>query len=353
MGIKPFVFLLSLFVVAQASFPTFFGNVSFASQDEFQYRDTNTWTLNVLALNYFATSAVSVDLNLGKQTASSDGVFSFTATGVGYPPVSLLAFYEASLNVSFNFEHITNPVNFDFSASAGLLASSLLRLEEVDSSGNVVQTISLTGGAGLRIWTYSGADSSVGKGGLRGGVYKFSNLLTLTVLTSDVTGILNLPGHPIIVPKAIELVLEITNFPYQDSKNKVQLVMGVASAKAKTNGPVHGSLYFGNTHTTSTYIDFNSHAQTDGKLTAVSISANATTNIAASVTDLVSAIINGKFQASAEAKIIKILFNSPGAQNIVYDPTLGSGSSPSNSGAYTLQVGFFFLFILFLTQIIM
>jgi len=279
--------------------------------------------------NGIYTSSIAVHTT--SNSGSIDGIFGTGYTGLGIAPSAYLVYYDifANWNSSANF------ASADVSAAAGFIGNAILSLDEIDSGSNVVQTIYLKN----LLWTT--IDTSYGTSGLLFATFQGKQYIInpnfevdITFILSDVVGVLDLPGKPVITPRSLESVIEIINFPYMSTSNRVRLNIGVGSAAGdiQASGTGTGTSLVSGSGDGTVYITLNGQAQISGDTQDITISGfvDATGIEALNNTNLVDQV-NAKYGASASFKINSVIFPA-GATDIKYDPSIGTGAPPQNSG---------------------
>jgi len=272
----------------------------------------------------------SIAVHISSNSGSIDGIFGTGYTGLGISPSAYLAYYDifANWNSSANF------ASADVSGAGGFIGNAILSLDEIDSGSNVVQTIY------LKDLPWTTTDTSYGTGGLLFATFQGKQVLNpnfevdITFILSDVVGVLNLAGKPVITPRVLESVIEIINFPYKSTSNRVRLNIGVGSAAGdiQASGTGTGTTLVSGSGDGTVYITLNGQAQINGDTQDITISGfvDATGIEALNNTNLVEQV-NVKYGASASFKINSVIFPA-GATHIQYDPSMGTGTPPQSSG---------------------
>jgi len=266
-----------------------------------------------------------VEVQESGSSAQADGIFGAAYVGINIPPSSWVAYFD----VAANWNTQGNTTSANVTAAIGLLGSAYLSLDEVTPSGSVAQTILLKD----LFWTI--IDTSVGTGGLRFATFhgiKSGLEVDITYVLSNVVGVLDIPGNPIVTPKSLEIIVEIKNFPYTVNSNQVRLNIGVGSiaGAAQAAGSV---TYVAGSGTSSVYFGLNGNAQVNGASTPVQISEFIDANATAAFQNAdLQGQVSGKFGVSAVFKIVSITFPA-GASDILYDPALGTGNPPVSAAA--------------------
>jgi len=305
-----------------------FGGISFnsnknitVSTNDLMFRETQTEMVDVGGFDALYISSLSVTATNTSKT--SDGLFGAAYATFGLPPTAYLAFYHSSSMWG------TNPngaMTADVSASDGFIGKSFLLLEEVDTNGTTVRTIPFDQLA------WNAGDNKAGKGGLsyitvtanlRGGL-----VINVTFVVSDVSGILNVTGQPIVTPKSLESIVTISNYTYKAAGNSLKLTIGVGSGEA--NFQETGTFTSGS-GTNQTYFSLQVVADIDGVTKTVNISGFVKGN-SNNMNGNIAAQVNAKYGRAASFQLVSVSFPA-GANTITYDPVIGSGSMYTDNGA--------------------
>jgi len=332
---------LATFYVALALDIEYSGNISLG--EDFFFRRT-VW-------NPFGVGAAysSVEVKGTSNDLDVNGLFGAAYAVITQSPGAYLAFFDLASDWTHNGDFVNGSVN----AAASVIANSYIALQERTPAGDNVDSVALKS----LLWAQS-AGSPLGTGGLRFITLRGKKLLPLdkfevklTFVTSDVVGVLKVPGNPIVTPKSFEIVLEINDYNYKNAQNHLVLHMGVGTASGTVD--VKGSSHVVSTGSgaSAAYFSTSKTAQVDGAMANVDVKFEAATS-----TQLDNAIlasqISGKFGGNAEFKLVTVAFPA-GAKEIVYDPSIGAGSSFPESDASVARLSIAFLFSLIALALIM
>jgi len=328
-------------------------NATLVNGNQFTYRKTEVIDLSFPALFsgiYFSSIAVTANPNYG----SIDALFGSAYAGFNNPPSVYLTFFKVA--AMWTPPTATNAASANATGSDGFIGKAYVALQEVAPNGTIVQVVRLNG------LSWSVGTKNVGQGGLRYwsivGVQPFNAnpnfKVTVTHVLSDVVGVLNVGGTPILTPKSIETILEILNFPYVSTQNQVKLIIGVGTAAATLSVQGTATHFVSGTGTGTAYFSASNVAQIGGAVTPVSVTSTVTGVSAANFTnDALAGQVVAKYGAAAEFRIVTVLFPA-GATDIIYDPSIGAGSPPplpGNSGSFAAPSFFFALFALALLRL--
>jgi len=316
-------------------------NVTLVNGNDYKYRSSTSFDISVPGLySGFFASSTSLDVNPNSLTI--DGVYGSAYAGLQIPPSSYLAFYTGAATWQATADYRAANV----SGSNGFVGSVFISLDEVTTAGNVVQTIQLKD----LVWVEG--TKSVGQGGLRYVSFKGTVLLnanfavTATYVVSNVVGVLDVVGVPVITPKSMESIIEITNFPYMSTANSIRLnvVVGMVATQVQAQGTVT-HLVAGAGPGTS-YFSVNRMVQVNGQATTVDVKVNSTGQTSATFGNSnLAGQVTARYGAAALFQLVSVSFPA-GATDVVFDPSIGTGASPPAVGsAATLAPSFVAFFI--------
>jgi len=342
---KILIALLLISYVFAASDLTFrSGAKAVANSGEFSVRKVDAIAVPFLGLYS------SVDVS-GQATSNTSGTLkgglilcgaSFVPTQV---PITFMATFRASLNVSFD----ANIINFDATASANLIVTAYSHIEERSPSGTVVRTVVLKN---LLFETTSGSNAEPGKNATLYYIkftakglpilyaLKTGEELEFSFLVSTELGTVPFGNlETVVTPRTFESVITITGWDYKDNSNHLVLITGAGtgSISGDVSGSAQASIVSG-TGDDRVYAFFSEEAEIDGKLKdGVVIKKTATGTVSGAIDNVAfTSKLTGKFAGQASAQIVEIDFiKYPGADKIIYDPTLGAGNpiQPSSSSS--------------------
>jgi hypothetical protein len=331
-------------VIASGIVVEYKGNVTLVDADNFKYRATALWAWDYLVLK--GVSFVGIQAEKSPNAASLDAVFGAAWVGASTAPSAYLAYF----GIAAEYQNSTTGNQASLAAAAAVLATSWYSIDEIDASGNVKQTVN------LKDLAWGIESSNQGFGGLRYITFVGSQIFPLgspmkvyvTYVQSDVVGVLNVPGDPIITPKSVETILEISNFQYQSSADKLRLNFAVAAAAegVQVTAGTTQNLVVG-TGASQTYFALSKSAKVNGNIASVEIGEYVlgTSSAVLQSADL-QAQITAKYGAAAVFKLVSVTTTDAGASSIIYDPSLGSGQVPQDSSASGMMLSFFTLLLL-------
>jgi len=313
------LFLLTLIAVAHGLYVGLSGNVTLSNIDEFKFRATETSSINVLVYNGASLTSVAVDAS--KSAAQLDIVYASVTTSILSAPSTYVSYFDA--NVAKNG---SNPfTGILFSAAAAFMSNTYLRINEVDEGGNVVQTKSL-------VDAYTVTDSNLQDGGVSSITLKYVTLLgsfsfQLTSVFTNKVGTLNVTGSPLITPKSVETVIQISGWSYTNTANRLMLVMGIGSLSVSASG---SATFSAGADATGVFFTLSESALVDGSTGSVSISGLGTITASDFGNADLAAQVSLKYGANASFKTVNVTFPA-GAKSITYDPSIGAGANPPSS----------------------
>eukprot|EP00727_Mastigamoeba_balamuthi_P003158 m51a1_g1284 hypothetical protein (384) ;mRNA; f:145992-147428 len=328
---KAFLALLLLAAAVHAASVKYVGNVSasswhkdldFRAVNKLMYDNGHTHIALFYSVDAEAAHSKRIDVAGG-----SSAIFALGGVTDYYSKAAYPSGWYGFWNVSFDVNVRLNPFsidNIDVSGTAGFMGTAFVDLIEYDSNGKEVKTTSLSSLS----WSKSNT------GGLRPGDLHFIELtgtkgdLKVTVLFAQASkaGVIEY-ANTVVAPKVLESVVEIDNYPYQSSSNRLGLkVLGASGA---IDADVHALVAQGHTRT---FVDLKTSARINGANTDAPVDVSAwaevtATNSAIQIpgTNFEALIKKATGQAGFAAKIATVKFPA-GAKNIIYDPSLGSGT---------------------------
>jgi hypothetical protein len=268
------VFLLASFIAFVACQVNFAGNVTVQNPGQYAYRDMVVEVINFPNLiegAFFETTSIVNGTNQKDVVTGSFYVF----TGVNLPPTATLSFFDRYSS----YQRGTGNMNFNFNAQAAdtFVAKVFASLEEVDANNATVKTVNIATDLN---WVLTTATPVV-NGMLQSIALKGTNpqlsanfSITITTVFSQVLGLLNVVGTPIITPKSLETIVNIVNYPYQAKTNslRLNLVVGTGMASITIQGTV--TITSGN-GTTAGYVRVSDQVQVDGNVRTATITITA------------------------------------------------------------------------------
>jgi len=325
------------------------GNVTISNAQQFSFRATSVLNIN-LPLIYEGTYFTSISLGIGPNAVTTDGVFGVSVFPAGVTPLSpavLLTYFASSLEY---VENAADIASFNLTNAGSFIGKVFLSLEEVNSTGGVVQTIFLKD----LTWALVNGATVVGSGGLRYVTYTGTQLanpnfsVTISTIYSNVLGTLSIVGTPVVTPKSVESVINITSFPYISTADSVRLTIAVATSTGfvVASGSVTTLTY--GSGTTAAYFVLSRVAGVNGASAPVVISGfTAGTADANFANSYITAQVSAKYGTAASLQFVTVTFPA-GATSITYDPAVGAGAlPPTPAGGMQVTASIFLSLIAF------
>jgi hypothetical protein len=343
--------LFAILIVAVAADFNFQGNVTATNAGQFNYRDIEAEILNVPnvleGVFYEATSLVN---GTNQKDVVTGAFFVFPADND--PPTAFLSFFTSYATYQNAKAGATNgqPFSFNTQTSDTVVTKTFVSLEEVNTTTNItVNTVNLvdlnwallqtqaptTPAQYLNYITLKGTDPNI--------ALNFS--ISISAVFSQVLGLLNIVGAPVVTPKSIETTVTIANYPYKSLSNALRLNFVIGTAQA--NFTLQGSLTVTSGNgTNANYVQVSDQVQADGNVKTATITVSAQQSTGSGVAD---AALTERFSTQRTATKVSVQFPA-GATNIVFDPTAGAGTAPQvtstiiasstgNSNAATSKTG--------------
>jgi hypothetical protein len=319
--------------------PELVGNVTVENSDEFTFRLQSTSLLPLLSYNALYLSSLEVS-----GLMSLDGIFGSFYTcsnlfGAACSPGS----YMTEFTSAASWSGALNPVTADVSAAASFVSTEYVSLEAFNNNGTSLGVTFLS----ELTWRVSSLnnnnDGQISYATFTGTRNEDDLTISIDVVTSTVLGQLN--WGAVMTPRVLKTRINVTNYP--DAGDTLVLNLVAASAAASANASVlieydDSVQLVRNTNDSAdsgTYFDFALDVACDGrnKRATIDITAGALgelngTNLFAQLTGQASA------GASVEVYNVAVSIPSTGANEFVWDPSLGSGTPPEmnqNSSAST------------------
>lgn len=298
------------------------GNVTLSGDSKnYDYRQTFALAYTVPGLlNGAGVTSINVDRKENSVVVDALAATAFQSIG-SVPPIAWLAWVDATVTWVPTSTFFTN---FDASAAANFIAKAIISLSENKDGqdSNIILLKNL-------IWTTS---SLTNDNNLHGITLTGTTLLTdlkveVQFLVPAVKGKIQVEGGDsrVVVPKSIETIIKVSNFPFKDSSSKLKLTFGIITGSA--NVQADGTLTSGSGNS-GTYFTIASTAVVDGKNKKVSFEGWSEGTVADFPSDI-QAKLSAKYGASASAKLGSILV--PQGQVITWDPAIGSGEPPKTT----------------------
>jgi len=309
-------------------------NVTVSNAGKFSFRSTGVFVESIQGLGsvagYYSTEFDATTTNTSGY-ASGDliaGLIKFVPTQV---PGTFMAYIKASGSAKIGTDGTTLS-KFDYTAAGGFILTAYVRLDEKDTSGNVVRSIKLKdllwstqngSNNGLHYVTVSASNIFILKGG---------ESIQLSFLISEKLGIVDFGSVSTpVTPKTLESVVQISGYNYATSTNTLTLVTGVVTGSAGATFDGVSTVATGSGDS-KVYAIYSNDVDISGKPGKVTIKTTATAQFTDISDDAVSqAVVKGVYSAGIQAKIIEVTFPA-GAPNIIYDPSCGAGEPLGASG---------------------
>eukprot|EP00727_Mastigamoeba_balamuthi_P009367 m51a1_g5052 hypothetical protein (446) ;mRNA; r:67383-69474 len=322
----------------------FVGNVSGVEADvDLHFRAAGNVDLDLLpgSVLYSLDARVAADVLANHDisahaAADANGIWAYGGVLVPHTlPVAWYGMFNASARVGLD---LVDFVKAGVEGSFGCMGMVYTGLVERDPSGNVVSQKSfvepLLLGSGIR-WSHESSGTSPKAPGAHhyrivGRDSASSLTVAITYIMSSVAGVVDY-GRTTVLPKVLETVVEIQNYPYADARNVLELRVVTASSGLRLGARAAVS-----TTGVQVFVDLKGSAVVDGHEAAVDISGWAAAE-ASALDHAVLAQLVARANAVVSAGDVKcaeatVKFDA-GAKLIVYDPALGTGPSPYTSGA--------------------
>jgi hypothetical protein len=302
----------------------FKGNVSWIKDinkggGDWDYRDTgfDVWDIGIAA----GVSSFSKAVNT--TSLGSEGNAMWTAAY--YTFGNCLVVWLAKWEKNATFDKNTNFLEVDVTTASAFMANSYYVLHETDPSGNKVATGDLTHHLGFNYDISSVRTNGTLKwvtftGSAQGQPWT----IDITCVVSSVVGELDNGG--IVSPQSLETIVEIFNWPYQNTNNTLSLVMGVATGSSSSNNHL---LVSGTPSKGQVYFQVAGQAIVkDNKSKNVTVGGFVPGNFEDCIDDYhIKKMLQSKYNNSWETKTVTVTF-PPGEPYILYDPSVGAGAVP-------------------------
>jgi len=287
---------------------------------------------------YTLAGYVSVGINASKTSNTSASVSGDLIVGLvqfapNKVPVSILAHVNGSGSVSKPTQ--SSIASFDFTVSSSIVLTSYISIVEKDASGNVVRTLNLKD---LSYNADSGSDSSLhyitfnAANNILKQVLKSGEAVSLTFLISEILGTVTIGSvtTPVVTPKTLESIIQISGWSYASSTNYLTLVTGVGIGTSQSSGSGGVTLSSGNGDN-QVYVDYADSADINGNSQSVTVNKSSSTDVSFICDDTgFTGYVSSVYRGSVSWNIVEIKF-APGASSIVYDPTAGIGQPLQNN----------------------
>jgi len=284
---------------------------------EYRKVDTNYYNLGLILGANFQSASYSDD---HKGTISAHVQTGAAYIAFGGFPFCFFSIFDGF--AKFNYSSAEGFINTDMKASLAYLGMASMWLEESNGSnkpiitslqwtpiGGMSYTSSYNVSGDLKTLTFSGISNA--KPGLK---VEFNHLI------ANVAG--HLEDGTILTPKSVESFLEIKNYPYANQNNNLTIVFGIGLGGVKASKYAHvlrsedGTMYASVSKEVT--ISGIKHSVTISEYTAGQISDTGNSEFSTQLT--------AKYGKKAAFRLVRVTFPA-GASDIMYDPTIGTGSA--------------------------
>jgi hypothetical protein len=340
---------------------SFSGNITLTNNTQTQtlaYRSVNAFALNlgvIGLINGFFSDAAQITAVPGQTNV--DLVAAGFFTEAGYYPQGYVAYFDAQEKYTVNPGGISSLAALiaalaGLNTSGGLAGIGYVQLDELNSSGAVVATVDFSNvyfnQASSTVLTDS--TSNIKYGWISNTPTTNSPALyNFTVLSSSVVGKLSYGAT--VTPKSSDVILSISNYPYQNSTNQLRLTAVTAFGVLNFNGSsivsaAANAIALGS-GTNQFYFNGATTAEVNGNSASVSVQVTASATVSSSIQkqiQLVYASIKSAFGSNAGSAVLTATFPA-GASSIIYDPVVGfeqpstSGSAAFHASMLTVVIG--------------
>jgi len=338
----------------------FSGNVSStatssAASGEFNYRRTAVWLvpvdLGIVSFTLAGYASLAVAATGSASTTNGTNVTSTNVTGsvngdlivgavlfaTGIMPVSFMGHFSASYNQVTSLSSVSglNIANYDYSAAAGFVLTSYLRLEERNPSGGSVRNITFSS----LVWAVTNGNNSKNLhyvtvtasnpevlGITVSKIIKDGESVSFTFLVSEVLGQVTFGASNVYLsPKTLESVIQVSNYQYASSSNYLVLVSGACTGSSSGSSAGAVTVASG-TGDNQVFVNYAGTFDANGKLKSATVNSFVVADISTVCdTTQVKTQISAAYNATFSCKRFEIAF-SAGEETITYDPAMGAGS---------------------------
>jgi hypothetical protein len=342
-----FIGLLLINLVASATF-TLSANKTVKNSDSFSYRAATIFTYDLAAdlgtVGAFVSASVDAQGSGGTGSVNANVIVGAVRFVTSKNPVSYLGFAHGMV-VAATQAGVTN---FNYSATAGFILNSALRLDERDASGATIRSINFKG---LQWDVTKGQDASEtlyyltvkGKNflGIPSLVLKDGESVEFSFFISKTLGVVKFQSvEAVVTPKSLESVISITGWKYVSQDNHLVLVFGSVAGGLGVSGSGSASVISAGTGDNQVYISYSNEADIAGTKHAVVVTHKDEADFKVVVDDAeIQIAVQRAVVAGLAAKITEVAFPA-GSNQIIYDPAVGSGPVPvvENSGASAIII---------------
>jgi hypothetical protein len=262
---------LIAFAVCQVSFV---GNATVQNPGQYAFRDIDVTILNypnIVEGAFFTTTSTVNGTNQKDVVAGSFYVFTLE----NLPPTASVSFFDQFSTYQKSAGMGQMLFNFNAQEATTFVAKVFSTLEEVNTTNNItVNTVSL---ANDITWALVNPNNAIVNGLLQSVTLHGTSAklganfsISITTVFSQVLGLLNVVGTPVITPKSLETIVNIVNYPYQSKSNalRLNLAIGTAMASITVQGTV--TITSGN-GTSAGYVRVSDQVQVDGNVKTATI----------------------------------------------------------------------------------
>jgi len=308
--------MVVIFLLISAVFGQF--SLNFSYESDYSVTNNNgAW--NARVVEFFVAgnivSYTSASATVAGQTAN---VYDISGT--------VIAFSGTVPNAYLSAGDYTVGGTGSISGDSAFIGNSYHDLTEMDPQGNTVQVI------GLDSLTWTAPTTASTSGSLSyatlSGTDGTSFVVNLTPITSTTLGTINTGA--VVSPNALEIDIQILNFPFKSTSNTLQLSMGVLTGSTSLAGQVST---VGNWHVLGAGSGASQvYFTTATKATANTETVNVNVTVGAASGNTLSDLYSGQLSLSLtiSQKWVNVTF--PYSLNINYDPSAGAGPNPVDNG---------------------
>jgi len=355
------VLLLATIVFGQSSVTySYVGNISITNYNDFGYSYTifvvSPIPNGVIAI-YSSVNAAGSSYN---PVTGASNVVGLTG-GLKFYTGTLPYAYIALVNVSASYVG----QNYSGSISYSMLSIACVRIEERRPDGTVVRNVTMKSLA----WDVSNGKNgdlsyvtATAKNYLADTQIKTGEKIESLYFVSNVIGKVGLGAvDAIVTPRTIESVTSIYGWQYASPDNNLVIIYGVGSGNIKidtgfsaaTSQALNYSYKFSSgVGDKRVYAAFSDTADVNGVKVPINVTNTPTADITTVLDDFELRIrLTGTYNTAAAGSVVEVSF-PPGANKIIYDPTIGGGNDLMlGNGALVnnlLCVVYIFVVLLFL-----
>jgi hypothetical protein len=326
-------FVLAILIVAAVADFGFQGNVTTSNNGlSLSFRSTKAEMLSggAFGVLFEGTSLVAVNKTLSEDVVT---LAFFVDPNDQDPPTAFASYFESytTYQNSKNGQNANGPFSFGVQSSDTVVAKTFLSLQEVNTTNNVtIATVNLVDLNWQLLQTNGPATPNALlsyvtlKGTFPNPTPANTNFsIELTGVFSQVLGLLNVAGTPLLTPLSVEVLVNITGFPYQSPSDALRLNFVVGTGQVTFSLSESLTLVSGN-GTTENYVRVNNLVVVDGTQRSANLTLVAVKSTGSTVADL---LVQQRYSQQATFTQVSVQFPA-GANNIFFDPTAGVGAPP-------------------------